>query len=256
MNRPLHVATTPGVPRAYRPGLAPLPSTLRPRCHAKDRTRLWLAPSEVRAADAHGRPLPSVEQDIARAPLIISRQIEESTRESYGTALLLFAVYCDARRLSEHARCPASHTLLVGFVSAFTGSYTGDTLSQFLSGLRHWSAVHSVRWLGEDGALGKLCRGADKFAPKALRRIKRGPATTALLLAILAQLDPDVPLDAACRAALLVAFFSLARLGELTVKNERAFDRDLHATKAGVKPAVSREGNPVRPRAPARPRHL
>jgi hypothetical protein len=199
--------------------------------------------------DAFGVIIPDLARDLERAPLIILDSLEISTRRSYGTGLLLYNVYADTRGLSETARFPPSPQILVGFVAAITGAYASGTISTFLSGLRAWHNVHLLPWLGNDVLLSKLVRGAEKHAPAHSTLSQKPPLLPPEVVAILAKLDPTVPLDCSCRAALCVGFWTQARCGEITVPNLEGFDPARHPTREAIRTVTDREGNKVRPAA-------
>lgn len=72
-----------------------------------------------------------MEANLARILDIMSNTWEEGTRESYGTGLLVFHVFCDRRQVPEHERAPTSQLLLSTFISHLAGSYSGKTLRNY-----------------------------------------------------------------------------------------------------------------------------
>jgi hypothetical protein len=86
-------------------------------------------------------------------------------------------------------------------------------------------------------------QGRRRVRAQGRAQAERDPATLEQISGTFARLDDNDPLDAACKAVLLIAFYSLTRLGEFTLKNKKALSWALHVTRASVKPAVSRAGH-------------
>jgi hypothetical protein len=246
LGAPLQIRATTGKPKAYRPDLVPIPSMLRPHCKAEDRLMQWKPAFRMRPVDAYGNAIPQIEEDLARAPFVLLSSLEMSTRRTYGSGLLIYTVFADARGLDDRQRFPPSQSILVAFVAAITGSYLGDTISKYLSGLRFWHNLHTVPWLGDDRVLSKLVAGANKLAPH-LKRMQRSPVKEEELEDLAGGFDHHNPLDVACHAVMCISFYSMARLGELTVPNEGSFDASPEAftTAADVVHKISRDGHPV-----------
>ncbi|KAG6896612.1 hypothetical protein C0993_008214 [Termitomyces sp. T159_Od127] len=87
--------------------------------------------------------------------------------------------------------------------------------------------------------------GAAALAPPASKRSKREPFTTGLIERLAEKLNLDEPLDAAVNACLKVAFWSMARLGELTVRNAKAFDPVQHVKRSDVRTGEDQAGHEV-----------
>jgi hypothetical protein len=116
-----------------------------------------------------------------------------------------------------------------------------------LSGLRMWHNIHTMPWYGNDKQLEKLIAGAQKLAPKDLRKKQRGPHKREELEQLKGGFDLSKPLDAAVYAVATVSFYSLARLGELTVPTEKAYKEtpDAFARARDIKRNVNRDGLPT-----------
>jgi hypothetical protein len=102
---PSGLNTTKSSPACYKPGLVPLPSSLRPHCLAHERLCKWL-PAK---GNTHTLPLSSSE---IQSPTITDQQLDcilevigsswaDSTKETYGAGLLVFHVYCDTHNIPE-----------------------------------------------------------------------------------------------------------------------------------------------------------
>lgn len=116
-NLPLPVipATAKKRPSPYPKNLALTPSILRPHCMAKDRLHEWL-PLNVQRQDAQSRDsLPLDDQ--RRVAEVMMRAWEEDTRETYGSGLLVYHVFCDSKGTPEAERAPASQPLLSAFAT-------------------------------------------------------------------------------------------------------------------------------------------
>ncbi|EPS98819.1 hypothetical protein FOMPIDRAFT_1092407, partial [Fomitopsis schrenkii] len=190
-------------------------STLRPPCAAADRIRLWLPAQDRQAVDAAGRPVAISEEDLARIQEVLGEAWVESTRAVYGSGLLAFHVMCDQRGIADEQRAPVSDVLLSTFIASLAGSYSGNTIRNYVYGVRAWHLTHGAQWARNHDELETLLRGALRLAPPLSQRAKRAPCTIQYLAAIRSRLNLKDNLDAAVWAAITVAFFSLARLGEL-----------------------------------------
>lgn len=246
---PLTVVAQSATPRPYAPDLTPQVSLLRPHCLAQDRLLLWKPIFTVVAVDSSGTHLPALDEHVARAPRIIADGYAESTRRTYGSAILVYNVWADANNLSDLARFPATNSVMIAFASACAGSYSGTTISGYISGIRAWHGVHSVGWAVNEDDIARIARGSKAHEPDSSRRRKRDPYTKELLALIRTQLDLAAPLDAAVWACITTAFYGVARLGELTVgKLETVFDPLLHVSRSGVRENVTGRDNEERRR--------
>ncbi|TFY67726.1 hypothetical protein EVJ58_g1418 [Rhodofomes roseus] len=112
-------------------------------------------------------------------------------------------------------------------------------------GIRAWHILHGIPWTRDKEQLDTLLRGATKLAPSSSKRSPRQPYTREYLSALRAYLDPKDPTDCAVWAVLTVAFFSIARLGELVLKKKGTFDETLHTTRARIRTDRDRDGREV-----------
>lgn len=116
-----------GLPARYNPNLTPIPSPLRPHCLARDRLRLWRPIRSRLPQDQQGLPVNLVDTDLERILDVMSQAWEKGTRETYGSGLLTFHVFCDSKQIPEAQRAPVSHILLSGFISMLAGAYQEHT---------------------------------------------------------------------------------------------------------------------------------
>ena len=233
----LHLLEIPRPPRAYHPSLTPIMSPLRPHCLAKDRLCFWL-PSSA-SLKFHG---PACTQDIIviseerlhRILDVIEASWTEKTKETYGTGLLVFHVYCDIHRIPDSSRCPIAQTLLSAFLASCAGAYSGSTLSNFTAGIRAWHILHGHAWAINQDELRALLEGAARLAPPTSKCPKRIPFDRDTLLCFLTYMDLQSPRDAAIYACIVVTFYSVSCLGEFTVPSLKKFSPLTHITPSHV----------------------
>jgi hypothetical protein len=160
----------------------------------------------------------------------------------------VYNTWADKKGLNGRQRLPATAEILLAFVAACTGVYSGNTISGAISAIKAWHAVHLMPWWGDDLAIARLCKGANHLAPPSSKRAKRKPYTTEMLDKVLETLDTSIPLDAAVAAAITTAFWGVARLGELVTKGTKdgRFSQAAYPTPASVRWDVAdRDGNVV-----------
>lgn len=213
--------------RPYLPTLTLNPSTLRPHCLVRDRLKLWLPASSRIVKDHAGHSIPLSDDDLNQILTVIGYSLAGGTRESYGSGLLVFHVFCDARQIPEHQRGPASPILLLSFIANCAGLYSGKTLETYFYGGAQVSAA---------------LQGAARLAPPMSKQSKHNPFTIACLKHICSALDLSSPLDAAVYACLVTSFFSLARLGEMTVRSLSCFEPSIHVKPSDIRNDEDRHG--------------
>jgi hypothetical protein len=167
---------------------------------------------------------------------------EEDTRESYGSGLLAFHVFCDSSSTSETERAPASQPLLSAFVASLAASYAGKTISNYLYGVRAWHVLHGIPWQANKAEMDTMLRAAEKLTPAISKRKKRRPFTPDYMIALRHHLDLDTPLDAAIFACLTTCFYASARLGEFTVRKLDGFDSASSVTRGHLTYDLDRNG--------------
>jgi hypothetical protein len=148
--------------------------------------------------------------------------------------LLVFHVFCDIRTIPETQRCPADTLTILTFISSCAGSYSGKTLANYVYAVRAWHTLHGQPWKMQHEELKAALDGAMVLTPASSKRAKREPFTIDLILSIRSHLDLISPLDAAVYACLTSTFYSLSRLGELTVNALKAFRPDKHVKRSDV----------------------
>lgn len=238
---PLPTPTSNGRPRPYQPGLTPAPSRQRPHCLAKDRLLLWIPVNPGGINNEHT----VTGEDLDRVRTVMSASLSESTRGTYGAGLLTFHVYCDLKGVTEEERCPAHPKLILSFIAACAGSYSRSALTNHVCSVQAWHLLHGAEWRASEAEVQTALEGAARLAPKGARRPKRDPFTIDIIERLCAGLDRSKPADAAIDACLKVAFFGMARLGELVLPNLKAFDPGRHVKRSDVTDGEDREGNKV-----------
>ncbi|KAF8970300.1 DNA breaking-rejoining enzyme [Flammula alnicola] len=166
----------------------------------------------------------------------------KSTRESYGTGLLIYHVFCDRKMISEQQRAPASPILIASFIATIAGAYSGKSISNYVYGVRAWHILHGTNWNVDDAEITTLLKAAEKATPASSKRKKRTPYTPDFISAIRSRLDLNNPLHAATYACLTTSFYSAARLGEFTVRRLDAFNPAIHVKPLDMRNDQDRNG--------------
>ena len=167
-----------------------------------------------------------------------------STRETYGSGLLVFHVFCDKKGIAEAQRAPACAVLLSSFISTLAGHYAPKTIANYLAGVRAWHTIHGLPWQPDKVETDALIKAAERLRPATSRQKPRRPFTIEYIIALRSQLDLMRPLDAAVFACLTTTFYSAARLGEFTVVNLKpgSFHSSTHVTPSHVNLVHDRNG--------------
>jgi integrase len=145
----------------------------------------------------------------------------------------------------ESLRAPAHQSYIASFMASLAGSYSGSTVSNYLYGLRAWHILHSVEWKLNALEMEALLKGAARLAPDSSKRKQRQPYTPEFITKVGEQLDLTDHLDASVYACLTDGFYSVARVGELTVPRLNAFDPAKHVTPANLRTEANQNGMEV-----------
>ncbi len=154
------------------PSHLPLISPLRPHVLARDRLRLWRPSSARNILDAEGMPTNLNQSDLAQIMDTLSGAWETSTRETYGSGLLVFHIFCDNKNIPEEQRAPLSPVLAAAFISTIAGTYSCSAIRNYFYGVRAWHLLHGVRWQMNEPEMEALLRAAEKAAPPASKKKK------------------------------------------------------------------------------------
>ncbi|KAF5380028.1 hypothetical protein D9615_006170 [Tricholomella constricta] len=217
----------------------PRPSQLCPHCFAGERLRLWQPEKPITPSGVVNQ------HDIDRVVATLALGFAEGTKESYGSGLLAWHVWCDSKEVPEQDRAPASQILISAFISSLTGAFVGKTIRNYVYGLRAWHVVHSMPWRPNDNELDLLLKAADKLTPETSKRKKRQPYTVAFILKLREKMNPDDPFDTAIFACLVCLFYSASRVGEFTVRRLNAFDPSTHPSRQSLRRDQDRDGRKV-----------
>jgi len=121
-------------PALYSPHLRPLPSALRSHVLARERLRLWRPIATRNTLNAKGKPTNIPQSALAHIEEVITGSWEVSTREMYGSGLLIYHVFCDDKQIPEDQRAPMSPILAASFISTIAGAYSGQTIRNYFYG--------------------------------------------------------------------------------------------------------------------------
>ncbi|KAG2066436.1 hypothetical protein BDR04DRAFT_1129987 [Suillus decipiens] len=155
---------------------------------------------------------------------MISHSHTPSTRETYGSGLLVYHVFCDSHNVLEEQCCPASSTLLLAFIAS------------------SWHLLHGQPWLVNQAQASLTLEGAKHLALARSTCPKQAPFTIELLLTIHSYLDLSTPLHAAIYSCLTMSFFTLIHTGKFTVPSLKNFDPLTHVHVSDLCYKVNRHG--------------
>jgi hypothetical protein len=200
---------------------------------------MWLPINALRANA--GRNSLSFD-DQRRIPEVLMHAWEEDTRETYGSGLLVYHVFCDSKGTPESERAPATQPLLSAFVANLAASYSGKTISNYLYGVRAWHILHGIPWKVEKAEMDSMLRAANKLTPVSSKKKPRRPYTPDFISALRCHLNLDDPLDAAVFACLTTCFYASARLGEFAVRKLEGFDSSKSVSRKHLSHNQDRNG--------------
>ena len=185
---------------------------------------------------------PLTPSDAQRIYDVIGYAWADSTKETYGSGLLVYHTFCDLKGVSEEARAPASHDLISTFISNLAGTYAGSTVTNYLSAVHAWHTIHGLPWSFNSDEIDALVKAAKILAPPSSKRPPREPFTIDTIIKLRAHLSLSQPLEAAVFACLTTTFFATARTGEFTVSKLTAFDPTVHITRKNISIQRDRQG--------------
>ena len=167
----------------------------RTQCPAKERLLKW-RPLLTADASPSGDNLEKCYQLTALA-------WEPSMLTSYASGLLVFHTWCDSRNLPEEQRAPVSQDTIASFITDLAGAYTGDTIANYVQGVRAWHRIYNIPWNIDELHTHTMLKGTRKVTPEATKLPKRQPLLVEDIVAVRAQLDLTQLLDAAVFACLM-----------------------------------------------------
>jgi hypothetical protein len=154
---------------------------------------------------------------------------------AYGSGLLNYHVFCDLKSIPEEERAPVNLTLISAFIASIAGAYSGSTIDNYVYGIRAWHILHGVRWQMETAELEAILWAAEKVTPHTSKKKKRVPYTPDFILTVRGQLELDKLQDVAVYGCLTTTFYAAGHLGEFTVPNLGAFDKDRHIKPSDIR---------------------
>jgi len=117
---------------------------------------------------------------------------------------------------------------MITFVTSCVEAYAGKTLANYVFSICAWHVLHGQAWKIEQGELKLALDRETNEAPTGSKHPKRDPFMVAVIIQIRNHLNLNQPLDAVIFTCLTTSFYSLARLGELTIKSIKAFTPNIH----------------------------
>lgn len=224
-----------GPPHPYPLGLTPIVSPFCPHCLAHDRLRLWVPTTAFSRLDHVGLPVPVSDDNLDHILAVVSHAHMAGTRETYGSGLLVYHVFCDVRGITKEQQCPASPLLLLAFISACAGLYVGTTLENYFYAIHTWHLIHGIPWCANQAEHSLALAGAACLAPPASKCPKCAPFTVQLLSDLCSVMDLLQPLQVAVFACLTTSFFTIARTGEFMVPSLTSFNPHIHVKVSDIR---------------------
>lgn len=198
-----------------------LPSPYRPQVAAADRIFCWSAPRIIAERRVTLAQPWRVQVALDREHAYESAW-ELSTRTGHGAGLLRYAEYCALRNIPEYDRFPIPVDLVAAFIGWAAGQLGSSGVRTWLAGLQAWHTVHGFTFPPTDsGPIRVAMMAIAKLAPIKSKKPPRTPVTLVHLHTLYNGLSFTNTFDIAVWAVACIAFWGLARLGEITVPSLR-----------------------------------
>ncbi|KIL54010.1 hypothetical protein M378DRAFT_188781 [Amanita muscaria Koide BX008] len=167
-----------------------------------------------------------------------------ATRKRYDVSVREFTAFCDAQRVADEERLPASEMLLAIFTASLVGQVAGTTIGGKLAAVRAWHIQNNQPWQGAT-LLQYVLKGAANATPSSSVQKRRQPVTAEMLQELHDNLDLADHLDTAVFAVATVAFYGQLRLGEVCTSKEEytAFNRATSPSRRHLKAPHSQAGS-------------
>ncbi|KIK81733.1 hypothetical protein PAXRUDRAFT_155337, partial [Paxillus rubicundulus Ve08.2h10] len=217
------------------------PSSLQPACTARDHLQKW-QPAPLSTHNPHCPPTAFQESNLDRIKDIIAHAWAESTKESYGSSLLVFHIFCDAKSVPDCDRAPTNSELISMFISTLAGQYSGSTVTNYLQGICTWHIMHHLDWTHNDTEIEALLKAVVTLAPISSKCKPREPYTITVLGLMHNNLDLTDPAGAAVFACLTTTIWCTAHVGKFTVPRLDSFDSSLHVKPSNITHEMTRGG--------------
>lgn len=216
-------------------------SAYRPQVAAGDRVFCWTVPQIIAK-----RRL--ILQDSWQVSLALDRERayeatwELSTRTGHGAGLLRYAEYCASQGVPENKRFPVTAEIVAAFLGWAGGQLGSSGVRTWLGGLQAWHTIHGFEFPPTDsGPIKAALRAVEKLAPAKSKKPARPPVSLEHLEVLYKELDFTNSFDIAVWAIACIAFWGLARLGELTV-TALPFDGTRHVSFSAAIEWKTQEG--------------
>ncbi|EGN93851.1 hypothetical protein SERLA73DRAFT_63234 [Serpula lacrymans var. lacrymans S7.3] len=214
---------------------------LRPECPVQDRLLLWTPPASRINSDPTNISY-LTPNDLEKITAVIVNAWASLTRKVYGSGLLAFHAFCNARNISEAEHAPVKSITLASFIATMAGLYSGKTICNYVYGVRAWHILHGSPWIINEPEILALLTVSVTLTPISSKRAPHQPFTIEHICEVRKVLDLTKPLDAAFFACLTTTFYTASRLGEFTIPSINQFDSNRHATIDGVSEVTNRNG--------------
>ncbi|KIJ46911.1 hypothetical protein M422DRAFT_93614, partial [Sphaerobolus stellatus SS14] len=214
-------------------------SHLRLHCTAKERLLKW-QPIQSCSTTAG-----LSEEALKKVLVVLMAGWATGTLSTYASDLLLFHLFCDEHEVQEQVRCPVDPTMLLAFVAACAGHYSGSTISNSVHAVRAWHMLHGARWAPSCDELAAVLNGATRLAPSSSKRAQQDLWIVEMICKVCFTLDPENPFDIAFYSALTTIFWTMSHSVELLVYGVNNFSLEWNITHAGIKVETNGEGIPV-----------
>lgn len=165
-----------------------------------------------------------------------------STHEAYSSGLLVWHVFCDKMLVPESLHAPAHSSYIASFVATLAGSYSESAISNYLYGLRAWHLLHNIDWKLNTLEMEVLLKGAARLAPESSKWKPHHPYTPEFITKVSEQLDLTLLFDVSVYACLTDSFYSVVRVGELTVLWLNFFDPTKHISPSNLQKETNQNG--------------
>jgi hypothetical protein len=214
------------------------------KAQKKDRAHHpYSTPSRLSASSklAHQRQVEPLPPAVAAA---VANAWAPATHRRYDASIREFTTFCDAQKVAEEARLPASELLLATFAASLSGKCAGATIQNKIAAVKAWHIQNNVQWKG-DTLLSYVLKGLERASPETSKQTRRPPVTVEMLEQLYHGLNRNEPRDAAIYAAATTAFYGQLRLGEICAKREAysTFNPKTHSIRTDLRPPHTEAGS-------------
>jgi hypothetical protein len=216
-----------------------------PHVLCREHLEKWIPFQSRMPRSAAGNLIPLSAADLERTLQVTALRWAKSTLTSYGTGLMYYHEFCDARDIAEESHTLVSTELMQTSLAVLVGAYSVTTIKNASAGVQAWHCIHGIEWRVPDGALDVLYQAALACTLSLSWRRLRNPVRTRLIEQIYLRIDWNLAKDLAWFACLTTVFHATACLGEFGLPTIDAFDAAKHVTPAHVSKVANHLGNEV-----------